>query len=124
MSWTLEGFGLGDRATYRRARAEVREAALRQRGLEEAIAGQVVRLQDEVRSLRSRIDAARARVEAAREAADLVAARFQAGDAIQLEVLEASREDAESRAELIQAVIGYNQAQHLLHYHVSGAPAE
>ncbi|MGH9360622.1 MAG: TolC family protein, partial [Thermoanaerobaculia bacterium] len=120
LTWTFEGLGFGDAARYRRARAEARETALRLEGLKETIVGQVIRTRDEARSLRSRISAARSRVEAAREAMDLVGSRFQAGDAIQLEFLDAAREMAESRAELIRAIIAFNQAQHLFYYQVRG----
>ncbi len=121
LTWTFSGFGFGDAARYRRAQAEARQAALQLKGLEEVIAGQVIRTREEIRSLRTRIEAARARVEASTEALALVQARFQAGDAIQLEVLAAITEIADSRAELVRAIIAYNQAQHLLHYQVYGA---
>jgi outer membrane protein TolC len=120
LTWTFEGLGFGEAARYRRAQAESREAALRLEGLKEAIAGEVIRIRDEARSLSSRISAASSRVEAAREALELVRARFQAGDAIQLEVLESAREAAEARAELIAAIIEFNQLQHLFYYQVRG----
>ncbi|MBI4603468.1 MAG: TolC family protein [Planctomycetes bacterium] len=121
LTWSFDGLGFGDRARYRRARAEAREASLRHAGLEEAIAGAVIRTRDEARSLRSRLEAARSRVEAAREAMDLVTARHQAGDAIQLEVLEAARELSEARSGHLEAVIRFNQTQHLLFYQVHGS---
>jgi outer membrane protein TolC len=121
LAWSFEGFGFADAARRRRAEADARQAALQLSGLEELIAGQVLGTFEELQSLRSRLVAARARVEAAQEARELAAASFQAGDAIQLEVLEAASVLAEARAELVAAVIEYNQAQHALHYQVYGS---
>ncbi|MGQ9588856.1 MAG: TolC family protein [Planctomycetota bacterium] len=117
LTWT---FDLGQGARRRRAGAEAREAAVRLRGVEEAIAGEVIRARDEAKGLRARIAAARSRVVAAGEALDLVTARFRAGDAILLEILDAGRELAESREELVGAVIHFNQTQHHLHFLVHG----
>ena len=121
VNWSFEGLGFGVGARQRRARSEAREAALRVEGLREKVVGQVIRSWERVRSLRAGIDAASARVEASREALDLVRVRFSANDAIQLEILEALSELAESRAAIIQAIIEYNKVQHLLHYQVHGA---
>jgi len=120
LTWTFEGLGFGDAARLRRAKADERAAVLRLDGLKESIAGQVIRTRDQAVNLRSRVSAARSRVESAREAMGLIRSRFQAGDAIQLEVLDASREMAESRAELIEAIIAFNQVQHFFYYLVRG----
>jgi outer membrane protein TolC len=120
LTWTFQGLGFGDAARLRRAKADERAASLRLEGLKEIITGQVIRTRDQAANLRSRMSAARSRVEAAREALDLIRSRFQAGDAIQFEVLDASREMAESRAELIEAITSFNKVQHYLHYLVRG----
>jgi outer membrane protein TolC len=120
LTWSFEGLGFGDAARLRRAKANERAASLRLDGLKESITGLVIRTRDHAANLRSRMSAARSRVEAAREAVDLTRSRFQAGDAIQLEVLDASRAMAESRAELIEAITSFNQVQHYLHYLVQG----
>jgi len=122
--WTFEGFGFGDVARARRATAAARAARLEVEGKREEIAGEVIRTWETISSLRASIDAAHSRVEASREAAELVEARYQSGDAIQLEILEAQRDDAESRAALVHAIIEYSKAQNLLHYQVYGAAWE
>jgi outer membrane protein TolC len=81
----------------------------------------VVGSYEAIRSLRARVEATRAREQAADETLELVQARFDAGDAIQLEVLEAAREVAEARAGTVASIIAYNQTQHLLYYQVNGA---
>lgn len=121
ISWSFEGMGFGEAARQRKARAQARLAALQRQGLEETIRAQVVRALENVRSLRGSIAASRAREAGARETLELVRARFEAGDAIQLEVLEAAREAAVARASVVNAVLSYNQAQHLLFYQVNGS---
>lgn len=120
LSWSFEGLGFGEGARTRQAQAEVEEARFREQGATERIVGEVLRTFEDVRSLRASIASAQVRQQAATETFDLVQARFDAGDAIQLEVLEAARDRAEARAGLITATIEYNRAQHLLHYQVYG----
>jgi len=122
--WTFEGFGFGEAARTRRARAAVRAARLQVEGKREEIVGEVIRTWETIGSLRASIDAAHSRVRASRETAELVQARYESGDAIQLEILEAQRDDAESRAALVHAIIEYSKAQNLLHYQVYGATWE
>jgi outer membrane protein TolC len=121
ISWTLRGFGLGDRARRRAARARSISAALEREKLEDIVRAEVLDSWHRASSLLARIDASRQRVQAAKETQNLVQARFEAGDAIQLEVLEAVREHASARAMLVDAIVGYNQNQHLLFYRVRGA---
>ena len=121
VSWTLRGFGLGDAARSRAARARRIGAALEREKLEDIVRAEVLDSWQRASSLRARIEASRQRVEAAKETQDLVQARFDAGDAIQLEVLEAAREHADARAMLVDAIVGYNQNQHLLFYRVRGS---
>ena len=96
----------------------MREARFREQGFAERITGEVTRTYEDIQSLRGCIAAARARQQAAAETRELVQARFDAGDAIQLEVLEAARKAATARAAVITAITDYNRAQHLLHYQV------
>ncbi|MCZ6792895.1 MAG: TolC family protein, partial [Planctomycetota bacterium] len=124
LSWTLEGLGLGVGARRRRARAEAREAALEVEGLRERVVGQVIRSWEQVRSLRARIGAADSEVRAASTALELVRDRLASGDAIQLEILEAIQEVAASRAALVNAIVEYGKAQHVLYYQVHGAAWE
>lgn len=121
LSWSFDGLGFGERARLRKARAELREARFREQGFAERIAGEVTRNYEDVQSLRASIDAARTRQQAATETRELVEARFGAGDAIQLEVLEAAREASAARAAVITAITDYNRTQHLLHYQVFGS---
>ena len=121
LSWTLRGLGLGDRARVRRARAEALEAGLQAARTRELVSGEVVRGWARSKSLLGRITAARKGIQAAEETLKLVEARFEAGDAIQLEVLEAIRAVAAARAALIDTIVTYNQTQHLLHYRVRGS---
>ncbi len=120
LSWTLRGLGLGDRARVRRARAEALEAGLQAARTRDLVSGEVVRGWTRSKNLLGRIEATRKGIEAAEETLKLVEARFEAGDAIQLEVLEAIRAVAAARAALIDTTVSYNQTQHLLHYRVRG----
>ncbi|MCH2366933.1 MAG: TolC family protein, partial [Planctomycetes bacterium] len=116
----LRGLGLGDRARVRRARAEALEAGLQAARTRDLVSGEVVRGWTRSKNLLGRIEATRKGIEAAEETLKLVEARFEAGDAIQLEVLEAIRAVAAARAALIDTTVSYNQTQHLLHYRVRG----
>jgi outer membrane protein TolC len=120
LSWTLRGLGLGDRARVRRARAEALEAGLQAARTRDLVNADVVRGWTRSKNLLGRIEATRKGIEAAEETLKLVEARFEAGDAIQLEVLEAIRAVAAARAALIDTTVSYNQTQHLLHYRVRG----
>jgi len=120
LSWTLNGLGLGDRARRRRARAEALEAGLQAAKTRDLVGQDVVRGWTRSKNLMGRIEATRKGIEAAEETLELVEARFEAGDAIQLEVLEAIRAVAAARAALIDTTVTYNQTQHLLHYRVRG----
>jgi len=120
LSWTLRGMGLGDRARVRRARAEALEAGLQAARTRDRVSAEVVRGWTRSKNLLGRIEATRKGIEAAEETLKLVEARFEAGDAIQLEVLEAIRAVAAARAALIDTTVSYNQTQHLLHYRVRG----
>jgi outer membrane protein TolC len=124
LMWTFEGFGFGDAARARRATAVAQATRLQVEGKREEIVGEVIRTWETISSLRASIDAAQSRVEASREAVDLVQARYESGDAIQLEILAARRNDAESRAGLVNAIIEYSKAQNVLHYQVHGAAWE
>jgi len=121
LTWTLKGLGLGDRARQRQARAEALGARLQASRTREILSAEVVTGSIRSRSLLGRIAAARQGVEAAEETLKLIQARFEAGDVIQLEVLEAIRAVAAARAALVDTVVTYNQIQHLLHYRVRGS---
>lgn len=121
LSWTLRGLGLGDRARQRQARAEALGARLQASRTREILSAEVVTGSIRSKSLLGRIDAAGEGVEAAEETLKLIEDRFEAGDAIQLEVLEAIRSVAAARAALIDTIVTYNQTQHLLHYRVQGS---
>ena len=121
LSWNLRGLGLGDRARKRKTRAEALEAGLEAARAREQLSAEVVVGWERSKSLLGRIEAATKGVAAAAETLKLVEARFEAGDVIQLEVLEAIRAVAAARAVLIDTVVFYNQTQHLLYYRVRGA---
>jgi outer membrane protein TolC len=121
LSWSFRGFGFGDAARYRRARAEHDVASKRQQQLHDSIVGQIITTWERVESLRAGLETARSRVEASSQALELVQARFDAQDALQIEVFEAMQEVEQARAEMIAAIIDYNKTQHLLHYQVFGA---
>ena len=104
----------------RRARAEALEAGLQAARTRDLVNAEVVRGWTRSKNLLGRIEATRKGIEAAEETLKLVEARFEAGDAIQLEVLEAIRAVAAARAALIDTTVSYNQTQHLLHYRVRG----
>ena len=120
LSWTFRGFGFGESARYRRAQSELVIAGKRQQQLQDQIAGQVLSNWERIQSLKARLEAARFRVEAASETLDLVQVRFDAQDALQIELFEARQGLEFARAEIIAAIVEYNQAQHLLHYQVFG----
>lgn len=121
ITWTFDGLGFVDAARVRRARAEANEASLRLAGLREQIAADVINNFERIRSLQALSAAARSRIRAAEEALELVRARAQAGDAIQIEILDAIRDLAQARAQLVRSITDFNRVHYLLFYQVEGS---
>lgn len=96
MTWTLFD-GLGREADMAQAYSQIRQNKLDQQALHDEIRGEVKEAVYAYRSLNESLESMRRRMNHTREAVDILKNRFEAGEVIQLEVLEA--EEAAKDAE-------------------------
>jgi outer membrane protein TolC len=93
------------------ARARLDQTRLQAERLAQRIGAEVIGAREEVLTARERIDAAARGLEAAEAALDLSQVRFKGGVGIGIEVLDAQAALAESRTNLVAAIVGYNTAE-------------
>lgn len=106
--WDLSPVGFGQ---VRQRRAEEERARLRVAQLEERARGEIRRAEQDLSAARDRIPLAGDGIRAANDTLRLSEARFKAGTAIALEVLDAQEILAQARFNLARAIVDYNSAQ-------------
>ncbi len=110
--WNLSPVAFGH---IRERRAEESRAQLELAEIEDRAAGEIRRAEEDLAGARDRIPLAGDGFRAANDTLRLSEARFRAGTAIALEVLDAQDVLAQARFNLARAIIDYNSAQaHLL----------
>ncbi len=106
--WSFSPLAFG---RLRQQRAEEHLASLRLTEIEDRAAGEIRRADEDVKAAQERIPLAGRGLRAATDTLRLSEARFKAGTAIALEVLDAQDVLAEARFNLARAIVAYNAAQ-------------
>lgn len=106
--WSFSPFAFGQ---LRQRRAEERLARLRLTGTEDSAAAEIRRTEADLAAAQERIPLAGKGLRAAVDTLRLSEARFKAGTAIALEVLDAQDGLAEARFNLAHAIVQHNAAQ-------------
>lgn len=112
-------------ATQARAEQRERDIEISERQFAETrnfIRFEVEQAYFDLQANQQNIDTAKLAVEQAREALDLAILRFNAGVGTQLDVLTTTRELTEAEANLVRAILGYNNALASLERAVSNLP--
>lgn len=108
VSWT---FSLSDLSRVSTAGAKVHERELAAEESNQTIRSEVQLASEELRLSRKRLAPAAAAVAAAEDAIRIVRVRFQNGDALVIEILDAQRELELARLEQVEAIAEYNRAR-------------
>jgi outer membrane protein TolC len=109
--WTLQNFGMGNLTLQKRRRAEVGEASATRARAINRVRDEVASAHADVLARREQIAIALGEVATAREGFVKDLQRIEQAAGFPLEVLDNLRYLARAREALIDAVIGYNQAQ-------------
>ncbi len=106
--WTISPRGVGE---LQQRRAEEEVARLRSVRTEDRARGEIIRAEQDLAAARLSIPVAGQGLDAAEDSRRLSEARFRAGTAIALEVLDAQDVLADARFNLARAIVEYNSAQ-------------
>ena len=106
--WTISPMGVGE---LQQRRAEEETARLRSVRTEDRARGEIIRAKQDLTAARLSIPVAGQGLKAAADSRRLSEARFKAGTAIALEVLDAQEVLADARFNLARAIVEYNAAQ-------------
>ncbi len=110
-AFVLWSFSLDEAANIRRSKVERRAAELRLTQVEDEAVGEVEEGRKDMRAAMEKVSAARDGLESAETSLRLSLARFQAGTAIILEVIEAQDALARVRLNLSREITRFNRAQ-------------
>ena len=113
-------FGPGITGRYHRAAAEVQEAGFQQQLLERRIAAEIATALQGIRTMQSMREAASREAEASREGLELARSRFQAGEALLLEVVDMQAALARAELHATRAAIEHKRMQLDLLYSIGG----
>ncbi len=120
--WSLQGFGLGNRAVQQVAQSNLETAQIDYARLLDRVRREVVEAHTLVSTRRQEMELIRKRVESSQSAytQDLIRARNNQGRPI--EVLISANQLSAARQDLVRAMIGYSQAQLQLRGALGTAP--
>jgi len=121
-AWSLQNFGVGNRAIQNGVRAHVEIADAQRIQAIDRVYREVTEAFTRVRTSRHQIDIAKRRVETAQQAyrQDFLRTKDQLGKLI--EVLSSFNLLVAARQDLVQAMVGYSQAQFELYVALGGTP--
>ena len=121
--WTMKNMGFGNLAIQKEVRAQVGQAEALRRQMINQVGSEVAEALAQSKTTRQQMEIAQRRVESAQKAyrQDLARTRDRLGNLI--EVLSSLNLLAAARQDLVQAMVGYSQAQFQLHVALGGMPA-
>jgi outer membrane protein TolC len=113
--WTIQNFGLGNRAVQNKVRAEIGQAEASRAAMIEQVRREVAEALAQTKTSRLQMEIARRRVEMGQKAyrQDLLRTKDRLGHLI--EVLSSLKLLAAARQDLVQAMVGYSQSQFQLY---------
>jgi len=120
--WEMRNLGFGDQAARDNARSTVMQARIREVGVMDQVAREIVEAQAQVQIRRREIAIAREAVEAANASERQNLERIQGAKGLPIEALQSIQALAQARREYLRVVIDYNAAQFTL-YRALGWPA-
>ena len=121
--WTLQNFGVGNRAVQNKVRAEIGQAEAYRAAMIDQVRREVAEAHSQTKTSRLQMEIARRRVETAQKAytQDLLRTKDRLGHLI--EVLSSLNLLTAARQDLVQAMVGYSQSQFQLYVALGGTPA-
>ena len=120
--WSLQNFGVGNRAVQNVARADLSQAQIERTRLLDRIGREVAEAYSLIQTRRAEIDLARQRVQTSSEAFEHELKRAKNLLALPIEVLVTINQLTSARQDLIRAMVGYSQAQLQLYVALGNAP--
>jgi outer membrane protein TolC len=122
--WTLQNLGVGNRANVQIAASNARQADLQQLITLNRVRTEVAQAYARSRAKLQQIDTAASAVTSSQEAYEQDFLRTRAAEGLPIEVIDSLRLLSRSRAEYLDAIIQYNQAQFQLYVALGQPPAD